>query len=99
VPARGGREIAGEPVEQLEATVAAPDGVDRDARRPEGLDIAQDRALRDLELVGELPGAHPATSLEQAEQPDQTAGSHGPTIRQSRQEMSCMGCNNRLDTP
>ncbi len=74
------REIAPEPVEQLEATRAAADRVQGDPGRAEGFDVAQDRALGDLKLAGELPGAHPAAGLEQAQQPDQAAGSHGPRI-------------------
>ena len=48
--------------------------------RAESLDVAEDRALGDLKLVGQLPGAHPAAGLEQAQQPDQAAGSHEPRI-------------------
>ena len=76
----GGREIAPESLDQLEATRAAADRIERDAGRAESLDVAEDRALGDLKLGGQLPGAHPPAGLEQAQQPDQTAGSHGPRI-------------------
>src|SRR5215471_10009348 len=78
VPGGGGdREIAAESLDQLEATRAAADRVERDAGRAEGLDVAEDRALGDLKLAGQLPGAHPAAGLEQ---PHQAAGSHRPRI-------------------
>ncbi len=81
VPRGGGdREIAPESLDQLEPPRAAADRIERDPGRAEGLDVAEDRALRDLKLAGQLPGAHPAAGLEQAQQPDQTAGSHGPRI-------------------
>ena len=51
------------------------DRIERDAGRAESLDVAEDRALGDLKLGGQLPGAHPPAGLEQAQQPDQTAGS------------------------
>ena len=64
VPHWGGiREIASKPVEQLETTLATADGIERNPGGAEGFDVAEDRALRDLELVGELPGAHPAAGL------------------------------------
>jgi hypothetical protein len=81
VPGGGGdRQIAPESLDQLEATRAAADGIERDPGRPEGLDVTQDRALGDLKLDSELPGAHPAAGLEQAQQADQAAGSHTPRI-------------------
>ena len=76
----GGRQIAPESPDQLEAARAAADREERDPGRAEGLDVAQDRALGNLKLVGELPRAHPAAGLEQAQQPDQAAGAHEPRI-------------------
>ena len=77
----GGREIAAESLDQLEAARAAADRIDRDPGRAEGLDIAQDRCAGETSSSpASCPGAHPAAGLEQAQQPDQPAGSHGPRI-------------------
>src|SRR5260370_28194411 len=50
-PVPGGRQLAGEPVQQLEAAEPATDGVDRYPGAAEGLDVAQDRARRYLKLA------------------------------------------------
>ena len=76
----GGREVAAEPVQQLEPADTAADRVHRDPGGAERLDIPQHGPLRYFKLGRELPGGHPAPGLQQAQQPDQPAGTHTPKI-------------------
>ena len=63
-------------VDEANAAMRPPFGVDRDPRLGERLHVAVDRPDGDLELRGELRGGHPAPRLEQQEDVDETAGSH-----------------------
>ena len=63
-------------VHQLDAAVRAALGVDRDAGRRERIDVAVDRPLADLELVGQHRGGDAATCLEQQEQLDEARRAH-----------------------
>ena len=74
------REIAAEPVQQLEPAEATADRVHGDPCGAECLDIPQHGPLRYLKLGRELPGGHPAPGLQEAQQPDQPAGTHKPKI-------------------
>ena len=71
---------AGQPrpvaVDEADAAVRPALGVDRDAGLGERLDVAVDRPDRDLELVGELRGRHPAAGLEEQQDVDESAGTH-----------------------
>jgi len=49
-----GRQVAGEPLDELEPAELSAYRVDRDASGAECFDVAQHRALRHLKLGGEL---------------------------------------------
>ena len=59
------------PIDQADPAVGTPVGVDRHARRAQCLDVAMDRAHRDLELAGQLTRGQAAPGLEQEQQRDE----------------------------
>ena len=68
-------------VDEADPTVRSAFRVDRDTGLGEGLDVAIDRPDRDLQLLGQLGGRHPAARLQEEQDIDQSTGSHPPTIR------------------
>jgi hypothetical protein len=71
---------AGEPravaLNEPDPAVRATLGIDRYACLGQGIDIAEHRAHRDLELLGERRGRHLAAGLEQEQQGDQAGSAH-----------------------
>jgi hypothetical protein len=66
---------------QADPAAAAGLGVERHARGGQGVDVAVDGADRHLQRVGQLPRRGPPPQLEDQQQLDEAAGSHGPSLR------------------
>ena len=67
-------------VDEAVAARAALLGVDRDARGRQRLDVAVDRAQRDLELARQLARGHAGSGLEQHQDREEPAGTHAATV-------------------
>jgi hypothetical protein len=74
------RELGSKAVEQLEAAARSAVGVDWDARGAELLDVAIDRAHRDLEGLGQRLGGQPAAGLQHQQDREQAARAHDATL-------------------
>jgi hypothetical protein len=76
LPLREAGETGAVAVEEAVAAGVPGIAVQRDARRAQRLHVPVDRAHRDVELLGEVGGGHPAAGLEQQEDRDEPAGLH-----------------------
>lgn len=65
---------------QLPAALGSANGRHRDPGRTQGLEIAMNGALRDLELLGQFALRHLTTGLEQKQDGHQTVGFHGRAV-------------------
>ena len=69
-------EVRLEAVDQLDPATRAARREDRHAGLAERLDVAQDRALGDLERLGELPCRHPAAALQDQQHVEHPGRAH-----------------------
>lgn len=73
-------EVGAVAVEQVRAAARPPVGRDRNARRAQRVQIAKDRAPRNLEARGQVAGAQPAVGLQQQEDGKEAVGSNAPRL-------------------
>jgi hypothetical protein len=72
----GHRLVMADRRHELEAALASPHGVHRNACSAQGFDVPEDGALRDLQLQCQILGRHPAAALQQPQHGEQPPGTH-----------------------